>query len=105
MNTLDQFTEEQRKIIVAEIVKHEDEAYLKGLEVGKAEAGPAAVAAWLRKAKDSWTMWLGTGAISVGFLADAWPLAAELLSGRVDPETLRYIGLAIVATRSRSIGK
>ena len=56
MNMLDQFTEDQRKVIVAEIVKHRDEAYAKGLAEGRMQAGPAAIANWIRTAAGSWTM-------------------------------------------------
>lgn len=105
MTTLDQFTEDQRKVIVAEIVKHRDEGYAKGLAEGRTQAGPAAIANWIRTAAGSWTMRGGAAALALAVAADVWPVAAELLAGRVDPQILALIVAIGMALRARSIGK
>jgi hypothetical protein len=47
----------------------------------------------------------GAGALALGVAADVWPVAAELLDGRIEPKTLTLIGAVVMAMRSRSVGK
>lgn len=105
MSPLDHFTEEQRQIITAEIVKHRDEAYAKGLAEGRAQAGPDAIVNWLKNAAGSWTMRGGAAALALAVAGDVWPVVAELLAGRIDPQILALIGGLVIALRARSIGR
>lgn len=105
MGVLDQFNEEQRKVLVQEIELHKVEAYAAGFAEGRRQAGPMAIATWLKSAWESWTMRAGAGALALGVAADVWPVAAELLGGRIDPKTLTLIGAVVMALRSRSVSK
>lgn len=105
MTAIDPFTEDQRKAIVAEIARHRREAYAQGLAEGQKQSQTVAVAAWLKMAWGSWTMRGGLAAIATALLADAWPVAAELLTGRIDPQVLAILGAAVMALRARSVGK
>ena len=99
------FTAEQREIIKREVNRHAIAAYERGIAEGKRQAGPAAISAWLKSAASSWTMRAGVGALAAGLAADLWPVAAELLAGRIDPQVLAIAGAAVMALRARSIGK
>lgn len=99
------FTEAQRELVKREIHKHAIAAYQRGLEEGRRQAGPVAIAHWLKAAAGSWTMRGGVALLAAGVAGDLWPIAAELLAGRVDPQLLAVIGAAVMALRARSLGR
>ena len=102
MTTIDTFDPATREIVTAEIAKHREEAYEQGLSDGRKQASTVAIAAWLRGAVKSTTMQVGVLGIGAGLLAEAWPVAAELLAGRIDPQVLALIGAVIVALRAKT---
>ena len=102
---MDQFTEPQRELIKSEIARHRKEAFALGLAEGKKQAGPALIADWLKNAWGSWVMRAGLGAVATAIAADIWPIVAEVLAGKVDPQWLAIGGAIIMALRARSIGK
>lgn len=105
MDAIDQFSEAQRKLVVAEIARHRKEAYAQGVADAQKQTQAAIIAAWLKRAWGSWTMRGGLAAIAAALAADTWPVAAELLAGRIDPQVLAILGAAVMALRARSVGK
>lgn len=79
MSEIQFFTAEQREVIKREVERHAIAAYERGITEGKRQAGPVAIAAWLKGAWQSWTMRAGMGALAMGVTADVWPVAAEFL--------------------------
>lgn len=105
MSAIDTLDPVAREICVAEIAKHREEAYTLGLAEGRKQASILAIANWLRGAAKSWTMNAGALAIATSLAAEAWPVVAEFLAGRVDPQVLGLLGAVVMALRARSIAK
>lgn len=93
MSAIDTLDPVSREICVAEIAKH------------RKQASTLAIANWLRGAAKSWTMNAGALAIATSLAAEAWPVVAEFLAGRVDPQVLGLLGAVVMALRARSIAK
>jgi hypothetical protein len=107
MSAIDQFTDEQRQIIIREIARHRKEAEAIGYAKGRGDGQAISVADWIRAARKSWVVGGGAAAIAVGITAmlDIWPVVAEQLAGKVDPLWLAIGGVVAIALRGHSLGK
>jgi hypothetical protein len=105
MSTAPEFTDAQREIVKREVNRHAIAAYERGIAEGKRLAGPVAIANWIKEAAKSWTMAGGAAAVAAGVAGQLWPVVAELLAGRVDPQVLTLIGGLVMALRAHSIGR
>lgn len=99
---IDQFTNEQRAIIVREIARHRKEAEAIGYAKGRGDGQAITVADWIRGIAKSWTMWVGTAGVAAGLTAEVWPVAADLLKDYVDPRTLALVSAVFMALRVKT---
>lgn len=102
MSAIDQFTDEQRKLIVTEIARHRKEAEAIGYAKGRGDGQAIGIADWIRGIAKSWTMWVGAAGVTAGLSAEVWPVAAELLKDYVDPRTLALASAIFMALRVKT---
>lgn len=102
MTTIDQFTDAQRRLIVAEIARHRKAAFDEGYRLGIGEGRTLTVADWVRGIIKSWTMWVGTAGVAMGLSAEVWPVAADVLKDYVDPRTLAVVSAVFMALRAKT---
>lgn len=99
---MDQFTDEQRAVIIREIARHRKEAEAIGYAKGRGDGQAISVADWVRGILKSWTMWAGAAGVMAGLSAEIWPVAADILKDYVDPRTLALASAIFMALRVKT---